>query len=132
MRTALVFVDGAEQIVLTPETKLETSLLERISESEIMKVTRTAFYETVGHFFRFDSNHAEKSTILTLRPKDKLGVKKQWEPGGAISLTKEQMNRNTQLLRNRGVEPKTVSKAALLVELCNLIREVEDLDHDQA
>jgi hypothetical protein len=69
MKIALyIDADGREQIVLTPQTKDETSLVGRITdESRIMTIYRGSFYDCQGGWTR--QGTGEQSTIIVLSKK---------------------------------------------------------------
>lgn len=72
MKIAIYIQDGDTQIVLTPETKWEKSILSGIEEGqeegqEEIKIMRGAFYETRGGWTR--ESDAPQSVILRLTQK---------------------------------------------------------------
>lgn len=79
MKIALYIEDGLEQIVLTPETDTEKSILAKLtSDSRDMTIKHGSFYDTQGGWKRhqesyFDAFGGERqsddSTMLILRAK---------------------------------------------------------------
>lgn len=67
MKIALYIEDGLEQIVLTPETPTETSILEKIHDgSRELSLKRGSFYHCQGGWAR-QSDSADRSTMIVLR-----------------------------------------------------------------
>ncbi len=68
MKVALYIADGIEQVVLTPETPLERSVLAKIEAADrSFKILKGSFYECRGGWVR--TGTGDESTILVLRPK---------------------------------------------------------------
>lgn len=68
MKVALYIADGVEQVVLTPETPLETSALDKIKSADrTFEIEKGSFYECRGGWVR--QGHGDHSTIIILRPK---------------------------------------------------------------
>lgn len=79
MKIALYIEDGLEQIVLTPETKTESSILQKMSdavksEQRQMSIHRGSFYGCQGGWMRhrqqygnlYGRNDDDESTIIVL------------------------------------------------------------------
>ncbi len=77
MKIAFYMEDGLEQIVLSPQTKIEQEMLNKLHEGcRTLEVYRGQFYESRGGWMRhsqdvfMDNNHQyERSTIIVLREK---------------------------------------------------------------
>lgn len=81
MKIALYIEDGLEQIVLTPETPSERSILGKIHDgTREMTLARGSFYECRGGWTRWkqasepgmfgvDAGQDDDSTMIVLRPK---------------------------------------------------------------
>ena len=74
MKIALYIEEGLEQLVLTPSTDAEKSILAKLEDgTRELKIYRGDFYPCKGgwmrhrNFSEFDS-HPDKSTIIVLRP----------------------------------------------------------------
>lgn len=63
MRIALVIMDGYEQIVLTPDTDAEKSILGKLDRQRV-NIKRGSFYHCQGGWYRQGSG--DESTILVL------------------------------------------------------------------
>lgn len=63
MKVALVILEGQEQIVLTPDTDLEKTLLEKLDRDTIT-VKRGSFYHCRGGWYR--QGPGDDSTIILL------------------------------------------------------------------
>jgi hypothetical protein len=79
MKIALYIEDGREQIVLTPESKTEKTLLGRLHDgTRIMSIKQGAFYGCQGGWTRFRTEYPgmgpdyreDHSTMLVLDRKD--------------------------------------------------------------
>lgn len=69
MKIALYIEDGLEQIVLTPEGKVETDILAKLHDGQRqISIERGSFYECRGGFVRQNSN--DTSSMIVLRPKE--------------------------------------------------------------
>lgn len=69
MKVALYIDDGREQIVLTPETDSEKSILARFHDgTRVSTIYKGAFYECRGGWVRQGAD--KDSTIIALRPQD--------------------------------------------------------------
>lgn len=69
MKVALVIMDGHEQIVLTPETAFEKTMLDKLDRDRV-SIKRGSFYHCQGGWYRQGSD--DSSTILVLsKDKDK-------------------------------------------------------------
>jgi len=80
MKIALYIEDGLEQIVLTPETKTEESILGKLHDSDReLNIKRGGFYECHGGWVRHDTIYTggmyganerkdDESTLIVLRP----------------------------------------------------------------
>lgn len=67
MKIALYIEDGLEQIVLTPEGKVETDILAKLHDGQrSISIQRGSFYECRGGYVRQSANYS--STMLVLRP----------------------------------------------------------------
>ena len=73
MKIALYIEDGREQIVLTPETATEKSILEKVADDDtrIVSIYRGGFYRCQGGWTRQNSGSDRDSTILVLDGKEK-------------------------------------------------------------
>jgi hypothetical protein len=79
VKIALYIEDGLEQLVLTPETKYEDQLLEKMHDRErSMRITKGEFYSCVGPdligtqgggYVRQGRGQTDKSTIVVLERK---------------------------------------------------------------
>jgi hypothetical protein len=80
VKIALYIEDGLEQIVLTPETKTEESILGKLHDgSRQLSIKRGEFYEcrggwvrhsasyTAGGYYEPTYNASDKSTMIVLR-----------------------------------------------------------------
>jgi hypothetical protein len=66
MKIALYIQDGLEQIVLTPEGKVETDILAKLHDgTRTLSIKRGSFYECQGGYIRQNSD--DKSTMIVLR-----------------------------------------------------------------
>jgi hypothetical protein len=67
MKIALYIEDGLEQIVLTPEGKVETDILSKLHDRQRdLSIERGSFYECRGGYVR--QGGGDSSTIIVLRP----------------------------------------------------------------
>ncbi len=67
MKIALYIQDGLEQIVLTPEGKVETDILAKLHDgSRALSIERGSFFECRGGWVRQGAN--DDSTMIVLRP----------------------------------------------------------------
>ena len=64
MKVALVIMEGREQIVLTPESDLEKTLLAKLKEPRSLKIYTGEFYNCRGGWYR--QGTSEESTIIVL------------------------------------------------------------------
>lgn len=70
MQIALFIKDGLEQIVLTPESDTEKSILGKMHDgSREMSIHKGSFYECRGGYVRESKN--DESTIIALRTMEK-------------------------------------------------------------
>lgn len=70
MNIALYIEDGLEQIVLTPETPTEASILQKIHDgSRELSLRHGQFYRCMGGWVR-QSDHEQKSTMIVLERKE--------------------------------------------------------------
>lgn len=68
MKIALYITDGLEQIVLTPETDMEKSILGSLRKGDRdMSIVTGQFYECQGGWLR--EGRGPDSTMIVLRPK---------------------------------------------------------------
>jgi hypothetical protein len=67
MKTALVIMDGREQIVLTPETGTEKDLLGKLKDRKVT-IYRGQFYDCQGGWYR--QGRGDDSTIILLEPEE--------------------------------------------------------------
>jgi hypothetical protein len=84
MKIALYIEDGLEQIVLTPETETERSILGKMHDgSREFSLKRGSFYQTRGGWQRYhaqwgdfsgSSSADDESTMIILRQKLDAGV----------------------------------------------------------
>jgi hypothetical protein len=84
MKIALYIEDGLEQIILTPETKTERSLLQKLHDDDReLQICRGAFYETRGGWVRqgptgsglYDPpDSKDESTMIVLRKRAEEGA----------------------------------------------------------
>jgi hypothetical protein len=73
VKIALYIEDGLEQIVLTPESKTEENILEKLHDgSRQLSILRGKFYECLGGWVRHGllshENSNDASTMIVLRP----------------------------------------------------------------
>lgn len=69
MKIALYIEEGIEQIVLTPESKVEESILGKMHDgTRVMQILRGSFYRCHGGWTRQDQD--DKSTMIVLTPDD--------------------------------------------------------------
>lgn len=69
MKVALYMQDGLEQIVLTPESKSERALVERLHDhTRELTIKKGSFFECAGGWVRHDQG-SDTSTMLVLRPR---------------------------------------------------------------
>ncbi len=90
MKIAIYIEDGLEQIVLTPQSKTEESLLGRLhDQSREFELKRGSFYECRGGWTRFapwerggmfTGDGDDQSTIIVLRKKQRVEVDPEPEP----------------------------------------------------
>jgi hypothetical protein len=67
MKIALYIEDGLEQIVLTPEGKVEKDILAKLHDGQReIALERGSFYECQGGYVRQSPN--DTSTMIVLRP----------------------------------------------------------------
>lgn len=67
MRIAFYSDAGLDQIVLTPETEVERSMLGKIHEPGVaLKIHKGTFYACVGGWTRHGARSQDESTILVL------------------------------------------------------------------
>ena len=67
MKIALYIEDGLEQIVLTPETDTEKSILGKLSDGDRdMSIYRGEFYACSGGWTRQSALGGDNSTIIVL------------------------------------------------------------------
>lgn len=67
MKIALYIEDGREQIVLTPQTKTEAALLDKLHDgSREMSIKRGQFYSCQGGWTRHGPSDGDMSTIIVL------------------------------------------------------------------
>ena len=64
MKIALYIEDGREQIVLTPQSKVEKDLLGKLDGSRDFSVRKGSFYATRGGWTRHGSD--DESTMIVL------------------------------------------------------------------
>lgn len=64
MKIALYIAEGYEQIVLTPETATETSILAKLDDARSVEIKRGQFYACQGGWVRHSSG--DNSTIIVL------------------------------------------------------------------
>lgn len=65
MKIALYIEDGREQIVLTPDSETEKSILNKMHDTErILTIKRGSFYECNGGWMRQGAN--DDSTIIVM------------------------------------------------------------------
>lgn len=74
MRIALYIEDGLEQIVLTPETRTEKGIVEKLTDgSRELSIKKGSFFECRGGWVRFnrhiDREGDDDSTMIVLRQK---------------------------------------------------------------
>ncbi len=78
MKIALYIEDGLEQIVLTPESDTEKSLLEKLQDgSRELSIRTGSFWEVRGGYIRhephwrsiYGNTSSDHSTMIVLRPK---------------------------------------------------------------
>ena len=68
MKIALYIEDGLEQIVLTPDSKIEEGILGKLHDGRrSLSVVKGSFYECRGGWVRQSSD--DKSTMIILRAK---------------------------------------------------------------
>jgi hypothetical protein len=93
MKIALYIEDGLEQVVLTPESETERSILNKIHDrSRELQIKRGAFYGCMGGWKRWKrwkqsytgpfssfDNKEDESTMIVLRP----AARSDAEHGGA-------------------------------------------------
>jgi len=80
MKIALYIEDGLEQLVLTPETKAEKAILDKIHDgTRLLEIHRGAFYGCRGGWTRMKPGYfndaytstgreEDESTMIVLRP----------------------------------------------------------------
>lgn len=69
MKIALYIEDGLEQIVLTPESKVEGNILGKLHDGMLeLSLRKGSFFECHGGWMRHDKQGGE-STMIVLRPK---------------------------------------------------------------
>lgn len=79
MRIALYLEDGLEQVVLTPETDAESSILEKLHDgTRELSIYRGSFYDCRGGWkrytpfqpssFAYGTDSGDESTLIVLRP----------------------------------------------------------------
>jgi len=71
MKTSLVIIDGAVQVVLTPETAFEKRIIEEIDTSKSTKVLKRSFFTTYEGMARIQpddtpDDHEDKSLVITI------------------------------------------------------------------
>ncbi len=76
MKIALYIEDGLEQIVLTPKSETENSILGKLHDSErTLRIYQGVFYVCRGGWVRqremFESREEDRSTIIVLNVKEK-------------------------------------------------------------
>lgn len=69
MKIALYIEDGLEQIVLTPETPNEKSLLENFHSGRTMEIKKGSFYECRGGYMRYGV-YKEHNTYASVSEND--------------------------------------------------------------
>lgn len=68
MKIALYIEDGLEQIVLTPQGKVEQDILAKLTDGQrVVEIKRGSFFECVGGYVR--NGAGDSSTMIVLRPK---------------------------------------------------------------
>lgn len=70
MKIALYIEDGLEQVVLTPQTPTEKTLLGKLFDGkQLVEIKRGSFYECQGGYMRHPSERAQtdESVMLVLR-----------------------------------------------------------------
>lgn len=67
MKVAIYIEDGLEQIVLTPQSDLEKSALEKMASGRSMRIHKGGFYECRGGWVRQQDGPSQNSTIIVLR-----------------------------------------------------------------
>lgn len=67
MKIAFYMEDGLEQIVLTPESDFEKSMLGKLHDGRDLSIKRGSFYECQGGWVR-QRGGDDTSTMLVLRP----------------------------------------------------------------
>ena len=69
MRTAIYIDDGVLQIILTPETDFEKSLVKQYSNTNMsVSIKKGKFYSCVGGWIRTDS-YEDESLMIILKEK---------------------------------------------------------------
>ena len=73
MKTAIYYVDGTAQVVLTAETEIDEIVLGKIEEwKENIQIYNGSFYECRGGWYRQQSSLNDKSsTIIRFNEKKK-------------------------------------------------------------
>lgn len=76
MKIALYIEEGREQIVLTPETNTEKSILAKMHEpnSRVMSIRKGSFYECLGGWIRHRPADDESTIILLSAPPAQAGT----------------------------------------------------------
>lgn len=71
MRIALYIEDGREQIVLTPETKIEKAILARLTDdTSIVSIKRGSFYDCMGGWTRHRPSYSYDTMFGTKESSD--------------------------------------------------------------
>lgn len=66
MKSAIYIEDGLFQVVLTPETEIEKTCLEKLSNNAQLEVHKGSFYECQGGWYR-QGFMGDSSTIFVCR-----------------------------------------------------------------
>ncbi|MDD5487104.1 MAG: hypothetical protein PHW65_06080 [Dehalococcoidales bacterium] len=71
MKTSLVIIDGASQVVLTPETAFERRIIGEIDTNKGTKVLKRSFFTTYDGIARVQpddtpDDHEDKSLVITI------------------------------------------------------------------
>ena len=71
MKTSLVIIDGAAQVVLTPETDFERRIIGEIDAGKSTKVLKRSFFTTYEGMARVQpddtpDDHEDKSLVITI------------------------------------------------------------------
>ena len=69
MKIALYIEDGLEQIVLTPESKVEKDILAKLHDgTRNLHIARNSFYYTRGGFIRQGAEDSSTMIVLSAEP----------------------------------------------------------------